>query len=213
MSAPWFSLPGTCAALSKHRLSWAYTRRCSTSMKRRLDDSPPGNLYRSPQSCCPSGPACDVLSGLVGRLDRPDIPPAFRGNWCADCPLLSTSGQMSASLCKELPNLCWRHLSRLSSSCRPFPEELLFHPMSICPGGQGWNTGLVHLDKQVTLMPRMGWNSWFQPELKGTHTKQAQLKHWRRCSHKTRQLLKHLDGASAWSWGQSEWKDRVLISH
>ncbi len=115
----------------------------------------PGDLCRKPQTCCPSGPEHGVPSGLAGRTDRPDTLLAFPGSWCEALPLLSTNGWKSVCHRTELPKLCWKHLSRQPSSCKPFPGP---RPVPSTESPSKW-LGLLHWSTLIRRRPwRHAWN-------------------------------------------------------
>ncbi len=95
------------------------------------------------------------LQVWTGRTDRPDTLLAFPGSWCEALPLLSTNGWKSVCHRTELPKLCWKHLSRQPSSCKPFPGP---RPVPSTESPSKW-LGLLHWSTLIRRRPwRHAWN-------------------------------------------------------
>ncbi len=104
MSGPWFNLPSTYVAFSERKLSWAIPRGALPEWRGTSRRDRPGNLYRTPLSCCPNELRRGVPSGLAESCKGPNILPAFPGSWCEADPPLSTSGRKLVFPRTALPN-------------------------------------------------------------------------------------------------------------
>ncbi len=133
-----------------------------------------GDLCRTPQTRCLSGLAHGVPLGLAGRNDRDDTLLTFPGSW-KPCFCFRPKAEGRFALAQHPPTcVCGVHRDNLPSANHAHGHAL-FHPARALPSGQGCYTGLFYPDTQASVTPRIGWNPWFQPALKRTHTKKAQL--------------------------------------
>ncbi len=168
MSAPWFSLPGTCIALSERRLCCAHSKRRYTRVKKR---ALLGDLSRPPRSYCPSGPESGAPSGLVKMHEGLDTLLAILGSWCGYfLPLRPQAGQPSHRPPQPVMEASVETVE--TTFCRPLSRVCPVHPLMTFPRAEGCHACPVHLDSQASCVrcnPRI------QPALKGPHMMQAQL--------------------------------------